>query len=120
MKSTPQISVVLPTHNELANLKILIPQINRTLKKYSHEIIVVDDISTDGSTEWLKNFNKRIKKSPKLYFYDIGLLCYLLEITEANELATHAKRGNIFEGWILSEILKSKFNQKLYFKNGVN
>jgi glycosyltransferase involved in cell wall biosynthesis len=49
----PSISVVLPTHNELSNLKILIPQIIKTLKSYQLEIIVVDDVSTDGSKEWL-------------------------------------------------------------------
>lgn len=53
-----RISVVLPTHNELANLKILIPQIRHALKKYPHEIIVVDDISTDGSILWLKNLHR--------------------------------------------------------------
>ncbi len=78
MKSTPQISVVLPTHNELANLKILIPQINRTLKKYSHEIIVVDDISTDGSTEWLKNFNKRNPKIVPIFGRKLSGIGYAL------------------------------------------
>ncbi len=63
----------------------------------------------------LKNFNKRIKKSPKLFFYDTGLLCYLLELSEAAELATHSHRGNIFEAWVLGEILKNKFNRKMYF-----
>lgn len=58
-RTQPQISVVLPTHNELANLKILIPQIIHTLKDYKIEIIVVDDISTDGSKDWLINQHKK-------------------------------------------------------------
>ncbi len=55
----PDISVVLPTHNELSNLKILIPQIIRVLKSKSLEIIVVDDASTDGSSSWLKAQHRR-------------------------------------------------------------
>lgn len=54
MSLKPDISVVLPTHNELVNLRVLIPQIIRALKPYQLEIIVVDDVSTDGSREWLK------------------------------------------------------------------
>ncbi len=55
----PQVSIVLPTHNELANLKILIPQIIRVLKTLKLEIIVVDDASTDGSVDWLKHEHDR-------------------------------------------------------------
>lgn len=60
-----------------------------------------------------KNFNKRIIKTPKLYFYDTGLLCYLLQIHSIKELVTHPLYGQIFENWIISEKLKSKLNQGL-------
>ena len=53
-RSKPEISIVLPTSNELANLKILIPQIRDQLKKEHTEIIIVDDASNDGSVKWLK------------------------------------------------------------------
>lgn len=59
MSLKPDVSVILPTHNELANLKVLIPQIIRALKPYQLEIIVVDDASTDGSTSWLKAQHQR-------------------------------------------------------------
>jgi predicted AAA+ superfamily ATPase len=66
-----------------------------------------------------KNFNKRLIKSPKLYFYDTGLLCYLLGINSADELLTHPFRGSIFESWVISELLKGRFNrglrENLYF-----
>jgi hypothetical protein len=53
-----------------------------------------------------KNFNKRLVKSPKLYFLDSGLLCYLLRIRSAEELALHASRGAVFETYVVSELLK--------------
>jgi predicted AAA+ superfamily ATPase len=66
-----------------------------------------------------KNFNKRLIKSPKLFFYDPGLLCYLLGIDTPNSLAIHAFRGHIFETWVVGELLKGQFNkglrENLYF-----
>ena len=66
-----------------------------------------------------KNFNKRLVKTPKLYFYDTGLLCYLAGITSCSELKTHALRGPIFESWVVSELIKGRFNrvlkENLYF-----
>ena len=53
------------------------------------------------------NFNKRLVKSPKLYFYDTGLLCWLLGIQAAQQLATHPLRGAIFETWVISELRKT-------------
>lgn len=54
-----------------------------------------------------KNFSKRIMKSPKLYFIDSGLMCHLLRIREAGELAGHPLYGSVFETFIVSEILKA-------------
>jgi predicted AAA+ superfamily ATPase len=66
-----------------------------------------------------RNFNKRLVKTPKLYFYDTGLLCYLLGINSMEQLDTHPLRGNIFENFIISEYLKKKNNTgeevNLYF-----
>lgn len=57
-----------------------------------------------------KNFNIRIVKTPKLYFYDTGLLCYLLGINSPEQLNIHPLRGNIFENFIISEIIKKTLN----------
>lgn len=54
-----------------------------------------------------ENFRKRLTKSPKLYFADTGLLCYLLQVRTARELAAHAMRGAVFENLIISELRKS-------------
>ena len=59
---------------------------------------------------WYNNLNKRIIKTPKLYFYDTGLLCYLLGITSLSGLEKHSMCGNIFENWIITEIKKNRFN----------
>lgn len=60
-----------------------------------------------------KNFNKRLVKSPKLYFYDPGLAAWLLGIQTSGQLATHSARGQIFETWVVSEFLKYRFNHAL-------
>jgi len=60
---------------------------------------------------WYNNLNKRIIKTPKLYFYDTGLLCYLLGITSQSSLESHSMYGNIFENWVITEIKKNRFNQ---------
>ena len=56
------------------------------------------------------NFNKRIIKTSKLYFYDTGVACSLLGITHAKQIATHAAKGPLFENLIVSELLKERFN----------
>jgi predicted AAA+ superfamily ATPase len=58
-----------------------------------------------------KNFSRRLVKSPKIYFYDTGLLCYLLRITQADQLETHPLRGAIFENYVISCVVKTFFNK---------
>jgi hypothetical protein len=53
-----------------------------------------------------RNFNKRLVKSPKLYFLDTGLLCYLLRVRSPDELRVHPFRGPIFESFVVSELYK--------------
>ena len=57
-----------------------------------------------------KNLNKRLVKQPKLYFYDTGLLCNLLSISNSDQLFSHYNKGGIFESFVVSEFLKRKFN----------
>ncbi len=59
------------------------------------------------------NFNKRLVKTPKLYFFDTGLLCWLLGIQEAGHLAVHPLRGAVFENFVAAEAMKSRFNRGL-------
>lgn len=57
---------------------------------------------------WHANLSKRVVKTPKLYFYDTGLLCYLLGIKSVEELRISSYKGAIFENYVLLEILKSQ------------
>ncbi len=58
-----------------------------------------------------RNFGKRLVKSPKLYFIDTGLLSYLLNIRNPEEIIHRAERGAIFETFIISEIIKNFYNK---------
>jgi len=65
------------------------------------------------------NISKRLVKSPKVYFADTGLLCFLLDIKSVKELAVHPLRGAVFENLIVNEMLKHEVNSlhlpQLYF-----
>lgn len=60
-----------------------------------------------------QNFNKRLVKMPKLYFYDTGLVCSLLGITQATQLSLHPLKGNLFENFVVGELVKERFNKNL-------
>ncbi len=57
------------------------------------------------------NFNKRLVKAPKLYFYDVGLVSWLLGIQTPEQMETHPLRGNIFETFVVAELVKSFLNR---------
>ncbi|TVR17262.1 MAG: ATP-binding protein [Planctomycetota bacterium] len=62
---------------------------------------------------WHANIGKRLVKSPKLYFIDVGLACYLLDIEEPGHLHNHPLRGNLFENLVIIEALKNRLNRGL-------
>ena len=57
-----------------------------------------------------KNFRKRLVKMPKLYFYDTGLLSYLLGLKEASQVQLHFARGAIFENLVITELVKAYYH----------
>ncbi|HFC76935.1 MAG TPA: ATP-binding protein [Candidatus Moranbacteria bacterium] len=57
-----------------------------------------------------KNYNKRVVKSSKLFFYDVGLVCYLLGIKKPEELENYYQFGNLFENFIISDLMKYNYN----------
>lgn len=62
---------------------------------------------------WYENIKKRIVKSQKLYFHDIGLASYLLGIEDISHIETHPLRGALFENMVINEYLKYRFNHGL-------
>jgi predicted AAA+ superfamily ATPase len=60
---------------------------------------------------YFENFGKRLIKSPKIYWGDSGLACYLLGVTSSAELERSPFLGALFEGFVAAEILKSQANQ---------
>lgn len=57
-----------------------------------------------------KNFNKRLIKMPKLYFYDTGLACNLLGLEQDKQLETHYLKGALYENLVILELLKGRLN----------
>ena len=84
-------------------------------------------ISSTTATRWLslletsfiiyklkpdfRNFTKRLTKSPKLYFTDTGLACYLLGLKNAEQLASHYLRGSLFENAVINAFVYNEYNQ---------
>lgn len=71
---------------------------------------------------WHANINTRLVKSPKVFFYDVGLACWLLGIHTPEQLQHHPLRGALFENLVVLEMLKSLRNQGLveplyFFRN---
>ena len=68
---------------------------------------------------YYENFNKRIIKSPKLYFYDTGLVCSLLGINSVNQVKTFHSKGALFENLIITDMIKKRvhkgINPRFYY-----
>jgi predicted AAA+ superfamily ATPase len=59
---------------------------------------------------YFNNYNKRLAKTPKLYFLDTGLACWLLGWNTPEQLASGAMWGHVFESFVFAEVLKSYYN----------
>lgn len=59
---------------------------------------------------YFNNFGKRLIKSPKLYFYDTGLMCYLLQATSEEDLRATNKYGTAFENLVIAERMKALYH----------
>lgn len=107
-------------HGQLLNLNALASECGISQTTATHWLSILE---TSYIVYLLKphyrNFNKRLVKTKKLYFYDSAIVCHLLGIESAEHLKIHSHRGAIFEGFILTEILKFYYAQgktpALYF-----
>src|SRR5271169_3980719 len=88
-----------------APLGVSVPTISEWLHilEITSQIIVVPP--------YFENLGKRLIKSPKVYWGDPGLACYLLGITSKEELQRSPFLGQLFEGFVAAEILKSEVNR---------
>lgn len=59
---------------------------------------------------YFRNFGKRLVKTQKLYFLDVGLMAWLLGIRDAASIEMHAARGVLFETYVVSELVKQRFH----------
>ncbi|MBS0655426.1 MAG: DUF4143 domain-containing protein, partial [Verrucomicrobia bacterium] len=62
---------------------------------------------------YFENFSKRVVKSPKIYFCDVGLVSYLLGIENIEQIARDPLRGHLFENLVVNELMKARYNQGL-------
>lgn len=60
---------------------------------------------------WHRNISKRLIKSPKLYFYDVGLASYLLGLENEQHVSRDPLRGNLFENLVILEVLKYRYHR---------
>jgi predicted AAA+ superfamily ATPase len=62
---------------------------------------------------YFSNFNKRVIKSSKLYFYDTGLLCNLLKLNDADSIRLSSLKGSLFENYVINEYVKKNYHNNL-------
>lgn len=62
---------------------------------------------------WYRNFSKRLVKSPKLYFYDTGLVAHLLGVRKPEQLVNSPYKGPLFENFIILEMMKAHINRSI-------
>lgn len=61
-----------------------------------------------------QNYNKRIVKTPKLYFYDTGLACALLNLRSTEDINRHFAKGALFENFVINEVLKNHLHRNIH------
>lgn len=59
---------------------------------------------------YYRSFQKRLVKTPRLYFYDVGLAAWLLQIRRPDDLQVHFARGALFENFVITELIKNELN----------
>ncbi len=96
---------------QMLNMSSLAVEIGVDVKTVSSWIGVLEaSFITFRLQPYYKNFNKRIVKMPKLYFYDTGLAVSLLGFGDTSQLMLHPFRGSLFENMIILEFFKKRYN----------
>lgn len=97
---------------QLLNMSSLAAEVGRDVKTIQSWIAVLEaSFILFRLHPWHHNFNKRVVKMPKIYFYDTGLASALLSIEKASQLAFHHSRGSLFENLVIADFVKRRFNR---------
>ena len=100
------------------NASELAPQVGVDSKTITHWLSVLQaSYLVTLLPPYFENISKRLVKSPKLYFNDPGLACFLLDIESPRQLERDKMRGAIFENYVVMEVIKHRYNRGLL--NGV-
>ncbi len=96
----------LVNYNSLANkVGVSLPTIKSWLSILEQSYIIFQ------LNPYFRNFNKRIVKTPKLYFYDTGLVCHLLQMRSALDVENYYQKGSLFENFVVAEIFKQTWHR---------
>ena len=97
------------------NASELAPQVGVDSKTITHWLSVLQaSYLVTLLPPYFENISKRLVKSPKLYFNDPGLACYLLDIESLRQLERDKMRGAIFENYVVMEVIKHRYNRGLF------
>ena len=97
------------------NASELAPQVGVDSKTITHWLSVLQaSYLVTLLPPYFENISKRLVKSPKLYFNDPGLACFLLDIESPRQLERDKMRGAIFENYVVMEVIKHRYNRGLF------
>lgn len=97
------------------NASELAPQVGVDSKTITHWLSVLQaSYLVTLLPPYFENISKRLVKSPKFYFNDPGLACYLLDIESPRQLERDKMRGAIFENYVVMEVIKHRYNRGLF------
>ncbi|HFA52158.1 MAG TPA: ATP-binding protein [Bacteroidetes bacterium] len=96
----------LVNYNSLANkVGVSLPTAKNWLSILEQSYIIFQ------LSPYFRNFNKRIVKTPKLYFYDTGLACHLLQMRSAADVDVYYQKGALFENMVVAELFKQAYHR---------
>ena len=105
------VRVVASLSGEMLNIKTISDICGKDAKTIKSWLSVLESSGLVYLLEpYYNNFNKRVIKTPKMYFLDTGLACWLLGWNTSEQLTNGAMWGHIFESFVFGEILKSYYN----------
>lgn len=99
---------------QLLNLHSMANELGTATSTLRHWLSLLEDACIVFLLQpWHSNLGKRLVKTPKLYFHDVGLAAFLLGIEQPAQLRVHPLLGNLFENLCVGEALKHRFNRGL-------